>query len=271
MRHPSPPAVITFRSHALPKLKIRAVSVCVASWGLVASLQSIAYSFSSLLVLRAALGIGEAAFVGVPFYMSFFYKRDELAFRTGLFISAAPLAISFASTLAWVITKVGTKIPISAWRLLFLIEGFPSIVVAVFVWLYIPDDPESAKYLTRREQKVAKLRLRKEKDVHGKGINPKGLKWQEILDTLIDPKSYLTAVSLHSCRFFSHSPDLITSAGNVLLRKCSLLLSTRLPPHHHQRNGPQRPNLTGALSATLSCCVRSRHPHSIPLRPLPQP
>lgn len=170
------------------------VSVCVASWGLIASLQSVAFSFSSLLVLRAALGIGEAAFVGVPFFMSFFYKRDELAFRTGLFISAAPLAISFASSLAWVITKVGTKIPISAWRLLFLVEGFPSIVVAVFVWLYIPDNPESARYLTRREQEVAKLRLRKEKDVQGKGNNPKGLKWQEILETLTDPKSYLTAV-----------------------------------------------------------------------------
>lgn len=46
-------------------------------------MQSVAFSFTSLLVLRATLGIGEAAFVGVPFYMSFFYKRDELAFRTG--------------------------------------------------------------------------------------------------------------------------------------------------------------------------------------------
>ena len=42
-----------------------------------------AFSFISLLVLRAALGVGEAAFVGVPFYLSFFYKRNELAFRTG--------------------------------------------------------------------------------------------------------------------------------------------------------------------------------------------
>lgn len=82
------------------------LSICVASWGLIASMQSVAFSFTSLLVLRAALGIGEAAFVGVPFFMSFFYKRDELAFRTGLFISAAPLATSFASSLAWVITKI---------------------------------------------------------------------------------------------------------------------------------------------------------------------
>lgn len=177
------------------KLTTSTVSICVASWGLIASLQSVAFSFPSLLVLRAALGIGEAAFVGVPFFMSFFYKRDELAFRTGLFISAAPLATSFASSLAWAITKIGTKIPIASWRLLFLLEGFPSIIVSAFVFLYIPDNPQSARYLTPTERRVAKLRLRKEKECHEKRSKQNGLKWREVAQTLIDPKSYLTAVS----------------------------------------------------------------------------
>ena len=66
------------------QLTVRTVSICVASWGLIALMRSMAFSFTSLLVLRGALGIGEAAFVGVPYFMSFFYKPDELAFRTGL-------------------------------------------------------------------------------------------------------------------------------------------------------------------------------------------
>ena len=155
-----------------------------------------AFSFFSLLVLRISLGIGEAAFVGVPFYLSFFYKRDELALRTGLFISAAPLATSFASSLAWVITKLGSRIPIADWRLLFLVEGFPSIIVSVFVWLRIPDNPGSASYLTRRERKVAKLRLRKVKNDHAEGTTEEGVKWIEVVETLKDPKAYLTAVSM---------------------------------------------------------------------------
>lgn len=125
--------------------------------------------------------------------MSFFYKRDELALRTGLFISAAPLATSFASSLAWVITKIGRHVPIASWRLLFLVEGFPSIVVSIFVFLYIPDNPESAKYLTSRERKVAKMRLQKEEGSLQEETS-KGLKWKEIKETLRDPKSYLTAV-----------------------------------------------------------------------------
>lgn len=171
------------------------IAICVASWGLVASLQSIAPSFATLLILRALLGISEAAFgPGVPFYLSFFYKRDELAFRTGLFISAAPLATSFASSLAWAITKAGQFIPIAPWRLLFLVEGFPSVVVAVFVWYCIPDSPETTRYLSQRLRRVASLRLRNEKDFAGMEVEKKGLNWIEIWVTLKDPKCYLTAV-----------------------------------------------------------------------------
>ena len=171
------------------------ITICVASWGLIASLQSVSSSFGVLVVLRSLLGISEAAFgPGVPFYLSFFYKRDELALRTGLFISAAPLATSFAASLAWVITKASEHIAITPWRMLFLVEGFPSIIVAVFAWFYIPDSPESAVYLNRRERRVAGLRLRKEREVNLNSERNK-LDLKEVFWTLIDPKAYVTAVS----------------------------------------------------------------------------
>jgi MFS family permease len=168
------------------------VTIIVLSWGVVASLQSITTSFAGLIVLRILLGIGEAGFTGIPFYLSFFFKREELALRTGLFISAAPLATSFASTLAWAIIKLGKHSPIASWRLLFLLEGFPSVLVAVIAWHTIPDSPSTAHYLTKREKKVARLRLRKQNHPESKSQKG-GLKGSEMLATLIDPKSYLTA------------------------------------------------------------------------------
>ena len=63
------------------------VAAIVASWGVTASLQAVCTSYPTLIFLRAVLGIGEAAFTGVPFYLSFFFKRHELAFRTAIFIS----------------------------------------------------------------------------------------------------------------------------------------------------------------------------------------
>ena len=138
------------------------VSLMVFSWGLTASLQAIAPSYPVLVVLRAVLGIGEAGFTGIPFYLSFFYRREELALRTAMFVSAAPLATSFASSLAYLIVSLAAsaRSPIAPWRLLFLIEGFPSVLAAAAAWHLIPDSPESARYLTRRERRVARLRLR---------------------------------------------------------------------------------------------------------------
>jgi MFS family permease len=166
------------------------ITAIVLSWGLVASLQSIATSFAGLLVLRTLLGIGEAGFTGIPVYLSFFFKREELALRTGFFISAAPLATSFASTLAWAIIALGKHGPIASWRLLFLLEGFPSVLVAVLAWNIIPDSPSTASYLTKREKRVARLRLRKSKSSKKEG---KGLNLKEMLSTILDPKTYLTA------------------------------------------------------------------------------
>lgn len=63
------------------------MSLIVLSWGVIASLQAVATSYPILIFLRLLLGIGEAAFTGVPFFLSFFFKRSELAYRTALFIA----------------------------------------------------------------------------------------------------------------------------------------------------------------------------------------
>ena len=100
------------------------ISACVFAWGFLASLQSVAGSFGWMLVIRLLLGVAEAAFgPGVPFFLSFFYKRDELAYRVGLFIAAAPLATSFASSLAWLIVRLSRGGQLAPWRALFLVEG----------------------------------------------------------------------------------------------------------------------------------------------------
>lgn len=178
------------------------IALCVLTWGVVASLQSITTSFSQLLALRGLLGITEAAFgPGVPFYMTFFYRRSELAYRVGLQISAAPLATSFASSLAWVIVKLSRNGPIAPWRALFLVEGFPSIFAAVAAWYYIPDSPSKARYLTPRERKVAVVRLQSEQQASHSRSNSASsmtlaqrLNLRDVVATLLDPKSYLTAL-----------------------------------------------------------------------------
>ncbi|KAK4544452.1 hypothetical protein LTR36_004343 [Oleoguttula mirabilis] len=203
------------------------ISCCVFAWGVLASLQSLVSSWPLLLVLRALLGIGEAAFVGIPFYLSFFFRKDELAFRIGLFISAAPLATSFASSLAWAIVSLGDRIAIASWRLLFLLEGFPACLVAVWAWWWLPDSPSTARWLTARERKVATLRMRKEGDgdtMSGKASaqstvprHKQKFRWNEVVKTLQDPKAYLTAAMFFCCNVaFSSMPVFLPTIINQM-------------------------------------------------------
>ena len=195
------------------------ISCCVFAWGVLAALQAVTTNFAGILVLRALLGIGEAAFVGIPFYLSFFFRQDELAFRIGLFISAAPLATSFASSLAWLIVRFGDHTGIASWRLLLLVEGFPACLIAVWAWRWIPDAPQTALWLTSRERRVATLRMRKESDGDGGVLSEhhvsqsrvprhkRKFNWREALRTLKDPKAYLTAGMFFCCNVaFSSMP-----------------------------------------------------------------
>ncbi|CAK42551.1 uncharacterized protein An15g05980 [Aspergillus niger] len=217
------------------------IALCVCGWGLVASLQSLATSFGALVFLRAALGITEAAFgPGVPFYLSLFYKREELAFRNGLFISAAPLASSFASSLAWLIVRVSDNGPIAPWRTLFLVEGFPSIIVAVFAWVVIPDTPGSASFLNPRQRAIAQLRMDELKPNHRphqqQSQQRKSFNWKEVKKTLADPKSYITAHGLQ----LPNIPSPLRPTVPPLLPNRPLNIPP-LGPHTHAQPLPHLP------------------------------
>ncbi|KND87861.1 putative transporter [Tolypocladium ophioglossoides CBS 100239] len=196
------------------------VSMIVLAWGLAASLQAVATSYPVLIALRVLLGVGEAGFTGIPFYLSFFFRREELAFRTAIFISAAPLATSFASTLAGAIVKFAELSPIAPWRLLFLIEGFPSVVVSVVAWNAIPDSPQTAPYLTEREKKVARLRLRNEHAAQPTPAKPaSGLRGRDLVAVFCDPIAWITAAMFFLANMAYSSlpvflPKILTEMGH---------------------------------------------------------
>ncbi|RMZ91740.1 hypothetical protein DV736_g1017, partial [Chaetothyriales sp. CBS 134916] len=210
------------------------IPVCVLSWGIVASVQSLATGFRELLVLRGLLGVTEAAFgPGVPFYLSFFYKRSELAYRVGLQISAAPLATSFASSLAWVVVRLSRNGPVESWRMLFLVEGFPSVIAAVAAWCWIPNGPADATWLTQRERRIAEMRLLDQSHHPARTVSSsaptnttmtrkKGgininINWSEILHTLRDPKCYLTALMFFSVNVsFASLPVFLPTIINAM-------------------------------------------------------
>uniref|UniRef100_A0A093V274 High-affinity nicotinic acid transporter n=1 Tax=Talaromyces marneffei PM1 TaxID=1077442 RepID=A0A093V274_TALMA len=165
------------------------------AWGVIATCQAAARSWSGMMALRFLLGAAEAGFgPGVPYLLSFFYSRRELGLRCGIFLSSAPLAATFAGALAYGITSGHPHI--ENWRLLFLVEGLPSLAFVPFAYFLLPDSPGEAKFLTEEEKEVAKARsLRRS----GEEIASHKIDLKDIVQTLLDPKPWFTAFMYFSC------------------------------------------------------------------------
>jgi sugar phosphate permease len=168
----------------------RWAAFCVFSWGLVSTVQAATHSWAGMMVLRCLMGMFEVAYgPGVPFLLSFFYLRDEVGLRAGMFLSAAPLANTFAGALAYGITSGHPGL--AKWRVLFLVEGLPTVCMAVVAYLFLPDSPEKARFLNEEEREVARLRGVRQA---GSAERVGSLDWKEVLDGLKDVKAWTLGV-----------------------------------------------------------------------------
>jgi MFS transporter, ACS family, DAL5 transporter family protein len=110
-------------------------------------------------------------------------------------IYSPALANSFSGALAYGITS--NKHPqIENWRILFLVEGLPTILMAVVVFFFLPDSPQKARFLTPEEKRVAAARGVRQV---GQEKRVGSVNFKEVALTLLDVKAWLTAVSqVHS-------------------------------------------------------------------------
>lgn len=162
------------------------VPIVVIGWGIVSSCSAAASGWASLMLIRFLLGIFEAGFgPGVPFYLTFFYFRHEVAWRTGVFISFSPLSSAFAGALAYGVTK--KEHAIASWRVLFLIEGLPTILVGVIGFWAIQNEGRSCWFLTEREKDIAASRAIKQS---GTVSHDRKVTWKDTLHALIDFKNW---------------------------------------------------------------------------------
>ncbi|KAL8848536.1 MAG: hypothetical protein Q9221_006425 [Calogaya cf. arnoldii] len=176
----------------------------VFGWGVAATLQSTTKTWATQMVCRFFLGLFEAGFgPGIPYLLSFFYLRHELGLRIGIFLSAAPLATTFAGALAYGITSGHSAL--ANWRLLFLVQGLPTIVMAGVAYRFLPVSPEQARFLNQEEALLAKARgVRQVGDVARIG----GIVWRDVGATLIDAKAWITALMYFSTNVgFSSLPE----------------------------------------------------------------
>ncbi|KAI8145093.1 major facilitator superfamily domain-containing protein [Fennellomyces sp. T-0311] len=138
----------------------RWLPLLMIAWGIIACLHATASSYAHLLTLRLLLGIFESGFFpGVIFFLTLFYKKDEMATRIALFWGSSVVAHAYAGILAYGILQLRGAHGMTGWQWLFIIEGVPTVVVALIAWFYLPASPETWDRLSSEERALAVSRL----------------------------------------------------------------------------------------------------------------
>lgn len=137
----------------------RVLPCLMVGFGSMSIFAAIAKNFSQIFAIRFLLGIFESPMLpGVIYYLSTFYKRDELASRVGLFYAAASISGAFSGLIAY-----GTfQIPptnFHNWQYLFWIEGGATIVFAILAFILLPLSPAKFYLLSDREKEIARARI----------------------------------------------------------------------------------------------------------------
>ncbi|KAF6814165.1 major facilitator superfamily transporter [Colletotrichum sojae] len=142
------------------------IPCCVIMWSCVSASTAAAKNFSSLIVIRLALGAVEAPFFpGVFYVLSCWYTQKELAFRAAILYSGMLIATAFAGLIAAaVFAHLDGARGLAGWQWLFIIEGVGSFVSAFAALAFLPDYIGSRTgvcswLLTERELQVAAQRM----------------------------------------------------------------------------------------------------------------
>ena len=122
---------------------------------------------------------------GLVFYLTFWYRPEERSSRIAIFLACASLAGAFGGSIAYGVGHMNGVAGLVGWRWLFILEGVPSCLFAVVVWCFLPDYPESARWLSTEEQALAADRVR---DCGSQGADK--ITWKDFKATVTDWRLY---------------------------------------------------------------------------------
>lgn len=214
----------------------------VVAWSTLSTLQASVQNFSGLAAIRFFLGVFEAMYAGVPVYLSFFYPRHMVGFRQGIFISGSALANAYGGALGYAILKIKSSVP--AWRIIFLIEGLPTLLMAIVAFFMLPDSIREARFLTDRQKEVGSLWVNEGQVADTKEGEHTGLRIRELKEGLKDWRSFVTGIVYFGCNV-SLSASIQSShctATNQILPNRSLLRVSRCSfPASFPRSVPLAP------------------------------
>ncbi|MCA3184297.1 MULTISPECIES: MFS transporter [unclassified Cupriavidus] len=124
------------------------------TWGLISAAMMFVTTPTMFYVLRFLLGIAEAGFFpGIILYLTYWYPASRRGRTTTFFMTAIALSGVIGGPLSgWIMQSFDGHNGWAGWQWMFLVEGIPSILVGIWVLLYLDDRIAHAKWLSPDEK-----------------------------------------------------------------------------------------------------------------------
>ncbi|TKY89757.1 hypothetical protein EX895_001542 [Sporisorium graminicola] len=155
-------------------------------------------SFGSAVAVRFLLGVVEAGMLPtIAFYLSRWYRKDELTFRLGMYISTGPAAGACGGLLASAILKVHGIGKVHTWEQIFLVEGVITMGLGLIGFFTLTESIQSARWLSSAEKALAEKRLASE--MVGQKVLVDNVKFKMLWKGITSPTSLACALMFTFC------------------------------------------------------------------------
>ena len=255
----------------------RWIARIMVSWGIVAAAMAFVPTAGWLYGLRIVLGIAEAGFFpGVLLYMTMWFPRAYRVRLMGLFMLALPISSALGAPLSSAIIQYWDGMfGLSGWRVMFLFEGLPAIVLGVITWFYLTDRPSQATWLDDDEKSWLTAELESEgssKSAHVTGSVKRaltdvrvwmlGLVYFGITYGLYSLSFFLPSIVAGFKKTFDTDFSLVTTGLIVAVPFAVGALAMVLWSRHSDRTGERTwhvaiPTLIGAVSIPVALYMDS--------------
>ena len=129
-------------------------------WGIVSMAFMFLKGTTMFYTMRFLLGAAEAGFFpGVILYLTYWFPAQERARTIAMFVVGGVLAGVIGSPISGALLQLDGLGGLAGWQWLFLLEGFPAVLMGFVVLFFLPNRPQDARWLSPAQKEWIQGRL----------------------------------------------------------------------------------------------------------------
>ena len=199
------------------------------TWGIIAAMMGFIQSGTQFIILRFLLGIAEAGFFpGVIFYLTLWFPARYRARVFATFYLGLPIAQIIGAPVSVGLMQWGNTIGYEGWRLMYILEGIPSIILGIICLKYLTNTPKDAQWLSTEQRNWLMSTLEREEREKEKTEDTNLTKSMIIKQVFKNPLVWIMAIvyfgiTSGSNAMFFFLPSVLESFRNTFGMEISLI------------------------------------------------